>query len=175
MICSLGDRRPVFEGDCHFVAPGAAIIGSVTLKQGASVWFNAVLRGDNEQIEVGENSNIQDGAVLHADPGIPLSVGDCVTVGHRAMLHGCTIGNNSLIGIGSTILNHAIIGSNCLVGAHALITKGKKFPNGVLILGAPARVSRDLTAREIDSLRNAADVYMQNSQRFLNELKLEGS
>jgi len=170
MIYSLGDREPEFEGDGHFVAPSASIIGSVTLKQGASVWFNAVLRGDNDLIEIGRNSNIQDGAVLHTDPGIELIVGDNVTVGHRAMLHGCTIGNNSLIGIGSTILNHAKIGGDCLVGAHSLITEGKEFPDGVLILGSPAKMIRELTEQEMESLKSSADVYVLNSQRFIREL-----
>jgi carbonic anhydrase/acetyltransferase-like protein (isoleucine patch superfamily) len=170
MIYSLGDRQPVLQGDGHFLAPNASIIGSVTLKHGASIWFNAVLRADNDQIEIGENSNIQDGAVLHTDAGIPLKVGDNVTVGHQAMLHGCTIGNNSLIGIGCTVLNHAVIGNNCIVGAHALVTKGKKFPDGVLILGSPAKVARDLDAREMESIKNAADVYIRNRQRYLSEL-----
>ena len=170
MIVSLGDRRPNLEGDGHFIAPTAAIIGSVTLKQGASVWFNAVLRGDNDLIEVGANSNIQDGAVLHTDPGIELIIGDNVTVGHRVMLHGCTIGSNSLIGIGATLLNRSRIGSNCIVGAQSLITEGKEFPDGVLIFGSPAKVIRDLNDQELEFLITAADVYVQNSQRFLKEL-----
>ena len=170
MIVSLGDRHPNLEGDGHFIAPTAAVIGSVTLKQGASVWFNAVLRGDNDLIEIGVNSNIQDGAVLHTDPGIKLIVGDNVTVGHQVMLHGCTIGSNSLIGIGSTILNRSRIGSNCIVGAHSLITEGKEFPDGVLIFGSPANVVRDLQAQELEYLKFAADVYVQNSQRFLKEM-----
>ena len=171
MIYSLGDRQPEFEGDGQFVAPSASIIGSVILKQGASVWFNAVLRGDNDLIEIGRNSNIQDGAVLHTDPGIELIIGDNVTVGHQAMLHGCTIGNNSLIGIGSTILNHAKIGGNCLVGAHSLITEGKEFPGGVVILGSPARIVRELTEQEMDFLKSSADVYVQNGRRFLDQLQ----
>lgn len=171
MIFSLGYRRPNLERDEHFIAPTATIIGSVTLKPGASVWFNAVLRGDNDLIEIGVNSNIQDGAVLHTDPGIELIVGDYVTVGHQVMLHGCTIGDNSLIGIGSVVLNGARIGSSCIVGARSLITEGKEFPDGVLILGSPAKVVRDLQAQELDFLKTAADVYVQNSQRFLKEMK----
>ena len=170
MIYQLGDRQPRLEGDGHFIAPSASVIGDVTLKQGASIWFNAVLRGDNDLIEIGVNSNIQDGAVLHTDPGIELIVGDNVTVGHQVMLHGCTIGNNSLIGIGSTLLNRSSIGNNCIVGAHSLITEGKKFPDGVLILGSPAKVIRELEAAELEFLKYAADVYVQNSQRFLDEL-----
>ena len=170
MIYELGDRQPRLEGDGHFIAPTASVIGDVTLKQGASIWFNAVLRGDNDLIEIGANSNIQDGAVLHTDPGIELIVGDNVTVGHQVMLHGCTIGNNSLIGIGSTLLNRSSIGSNCIVGAHSLITEGKEFPDEVLILGSPAKVIRELEAAELEFLKYAADVYVQNSQRFLEEL-----
>jgi carbonic anhydrase/acetyltransferase-like protein (isoleucine patch superfamily) len=170
MIYQLGDRQPRLDGDGHFIAPSASVIGNVTLKQGASIWFNAVLRGDNDLIEIGVNSNIQDGAVLHTDPGIELIVGDNVTVGHQVMLHGCTIGNNSLIGIGSTLLNRSSIGNNCIVGAHSLITEGKKFPDAVLILGSPAKVIRELEAAELEFLKYAADVYVQNSQRFLDEL-----
>ena len=171
MIYELGDRHPDLQGDGHFIAPSASIIGTVTLKQGASIWFNAVLRGDNDLIEIGANSNIQDGAVLHTDPGIQLIVGDNVTVGHQVMLHGCTIDNNSLIGIGSTLLNRSSIGSNCIVGAHSLITEGKEFPDEVLILGSPAKVIRELEAAELEFLKYAADVYVQNSQRFLEELR----
>jgi len=170
MIYQLGDRQPRLEGVGHFIAPSASVIGNVTLKQGASIWFNAVLRGDNDLIEIGVNSNIQDGAVLHTDPGIELIVGDNVTVGHQVMLHGCTIGNNSLIGIGSTLLNRSSIGNNCIVGAHSLITEGKKFPDEVLILGSPAKVIRELETAELEFLKYAADVYVQNSQRFLDEL-----
>lgn len=172
MISRLGDRHPILEGDGHFIAANASIIGSVTLKRGASVWFNAVLRGDNELIEIGVNSNIQDGAVLHADAGIPLKIGDNVTVGHQVTLHGCTIGDNSMIGIGATILNHATIGSNSIVGARSLVTKSKRFPDGVLILGTPARVERELRADEIESIKNAAYTYVRNSGRFLKQLKV---
>ena len=170
MMYRLGNRHPATEEDGHFIAPSAAIIGDVTLKRGASVWFGAVLRGDNDRIEVGEMSNIQDGAILHTDPGIPLIVGDRVTVGHRAMLHGCRIGDNTLIGIGSTILNHATIGSNCIVGAHALVTEGKEFPDGSLIFGSPSTLVRSLRADEIESLKTAADVYVKNSRRYLEQL-----
>lgn len=170
MIFSLGDRHAKLEGNGHFIAPNASVIGSVTLKQGASVWFNAVLRGDNDLIEVGANSNIQDGAVLHTDPGIELIVGDNVTVGHQVMLHGCAIGNNSIIGIGSSVLNGSRIGSDCIVGAHSLVTEGKEFPDGVLILGSPAKVVRDLKPQEFELLKTNAEFYVQNAQRFLKEL-----
>lgn len=174
MICSLGDRHPVIEGDGHFIAPNATIVGSVRLKPGASVWFNAVLRGDSGPIEIGRNSNIQDGAILHTDPGIELVVGDNVTVGHQAVLHGCRIGNNSLIGIGSTLLNRSRIGDNCIVGARTLVTGGKQFPDGVLLFGSPARIIRELKSSEFDLLRTAADAYLRLSQRFREELESGG-
>ena len=171
MIYTLGDRAPEFEGADHFVADNASIIGSVRLKDKASIWFNCVLRGDNDWLVVGERSNIQDGSVLHTDPGIKLIVGDGVTVGHKVMLHGCTIGNDSLIGIGSTVLNGAKIGRNCLVGAHALVTENKVFPDGSLILGAPASVVRELTDEELALIRRSADVYVDNAARFSKSLK----
>ena len=171
MKYTLGDRTPVLEGDQHFIADGARVIGKVRLKTHSSVWFNAVLRGDNEWIEVGERSNIQDGSVLHTDPGFPLTIGTNVTVGHKVMLHGCTIGNNSLIGIGSTILYGAVIAENCMVGAHALITENKSFPPGSLIIGAPARVARQLSAEEIASIGEAAEHYVDNAARFCETLK----
>ena len=171
MIYNLGDRQPVLEGDSHFIAASASVIGSVRLKTGSSVWFNAVLRGDNDWIVVGENSNVQDGAILHTDPGIKLTVGDNVTIGHRAMLHGCNIGDHSLIGIGSTLLNHSSIGANTVVGAHALVPEGKCFPDGVLLLGAPAKVVRELESDEIDRLKLSAKVYTEQSARYLAELR----
>ena len=136
------------------------------LLAGVSVWFGSVLRGDNDWIEVGTESNIQDACVLHTDPGIPLTIGARVTVGHRVTLHGCTIGDGSLIGIGSTILNHAVIGRYSIVGAQSLITEGKTFPDGVLILGTPAKVVRELEADEIESLRAAAQIYVDNGKRY---------
>ncbi len=166
MIYTLGDRAPEFEGGGHFVADNATIIGSVRLKDKASVWYNAVLRGDNDWLVVGERSNIQDGSVLHTDPGIELVIGDDVTIGHKVMLHGCRIGNNSLVGIGSTVLNNARIGNNCIVGAHALITENKEFPDGSLILGAPARVVRPLSDEEIAHIGLSADIYVKNAARF---------
>ncbi len=170
MIYTLGDRAPVFEGSGHFIADNATVIGSVRLGAEASVWFNCVLRGDNDWIEIGARSNIQDGSVLHTDPGLKLVVGDNVTVGHKVMLHGCTIGDGSLIGIGSTVLNGARVGANCVVGAHSLITEGKEFPGGSLILGSPARVARPLEEGELAMLRNSADVYVANAKRFNEQL-----
>lgn len=172
MIYTLGDTRPVFEGEGHFVADSAAIIGNVVLKSEASVWFNSVLRGDMDRIEIGSRSNIQDGSVLHTDPGFRLVVGSGVTVGHRVMLHGCTIGDDSLIGIGSTILNGATIGSNCIVGAHALVTEDTSFEDGVLILGAPANVKRRLSDAEIDAIRASANHYVENAARFHRRLEV---
>ncbi len=166
MIRALGEREPVLEGDGHFIAGSATVIGSVRLKDRSSVWFNCVLRGDNDWIEIGERSNIQDGCVLHTDPGLELIIGNNVTIGHMTMLHGCTIGANSLIGIGSTILNGAKIGRNCIVGAGALVTENKAFPDGSLILGSPAKVARPLSAEEIERVTASANVYVRNSERY---------
>ena len=166
MIFELGDRKPVFEGSGHFIAENASVIGSVRLSGQTSVWFNCVLRGD-----IGERSNVQDGSVLHTDPGLKLTVGRNVTIGHKVMLHGCTIGDDSLIGIGSTILNGATVGANCVVGAHTLITENKTFPEGTLILGAPARVVRELSDDEKAMIAKSADVYVANAKRFSEELR----
>jgi len=170
VIQALGERAPVLEGGGHFVADNATVIGSVRLKDQSSIWFHCVLRGDNDWLEVGERSNIQDGSILHTDPGIPLVVGDGVTVGHRVMLHGCRIGNNSLIGIGSTLLNGSVIGKNCIVGAHSLVTEGKEFPDGSLILGSPAKVVRELSEEEVAHIGWSADVYVENAERFNEQL-----
>ncbi|MBX3706507.1 MAG: gamma carbonic anhydrase family protein [Pseudomonadales bacterium] len=145
-------------------------MGSVLLKDNASVWFNAVLRGDNDLITVGTNSNVQDGAVLHTDPGCPLTIGDNVTIGHKVMLHGCTIGDNTLIGINAVILNRARIGANCLIGANALITEGKEIPDNSLVMGAPGKVVRQLTPQEIENLGRSALGYVMNARRFANGL-----
>lgn len=170
MIYELGERRPQLDGD-NFVAADASIIGSVHLQRGASVWFGAVLRGDNDQITVGENSNVQDGSILHTDPGFKLLIGGGCTIGHRVMLHGCIIGEGSLIGIGSVVLNGASIGRNCLVGAQSLITEGKRFPDNSLIMGSPAKVVRELTPQEVARIALSAQVYVQNAARFCSELK----
>lgn len=171
MIRTLGERRPVLEGDEHFIAENAIIVGSVRLGHAASVWFNCVVRGDNDWIEIGARSNIQDGSILHTDSGLRLSIGEGVTVGHRVMLHGCTIGDNSLIGIGSTVLNGACVGANCLVGAHSLLTENKEFPDGSLILGSPARIVRTLELDEIAMLEKSAAIYVANAKRFNKELQ----
>lgn len=154
-----------------FVADTARVIGRVTLAEDSSVWYGAVLRGDTDPITVGRGSNIQDGSVLHADIGVPLTIGAYVTVGHQVMLHGCTIGDESLIGIGAIVLNGARIGRHCLVGAGALVTEGKVFPDGSLILGSPAKVVRSLTTQEIEGLRQSAQHYIENARRFRHGLR----
>ena len=157
-----------------WVADSAQVMGNVVLEEHSSVWFGAVLRGDTETITVGEGSNIQDGSVMHADHGFPLTVGKHVTVGHQVMLHGCTIGDESLIGIGATVLNGAKIGKNCLVGAGALVTEGKEFPDGSMIIGSPARVMKTLTPEQIEGLRRSAAHYIENAQRYRQGLKKIG-
>ncbi|HUG23920.1 gamma carbonic anhydrase family protein [Piscinibacter sp.] len=157
--------------DSAWVADGASVIGKVMLEDDASVWFGAVLRGDTEVLRVGRGSNVQDGSVLHADPGYPLTLGEGVTVGHQVMLHGCTVGDGSLIGIQSVVLNGARIGKHCLVGAGSLVTEGKVFPDGSLIMGSPAKVVRQLTAEQIDELKRAAAHYVANAKRYANGLR----
>ena len=154
-----------------WVADSAQVMGRVTLGEDSSVWFGAVLRGDSDRITVGRGSNVQDGSVLHADAGVPLVVGENVTIGHKVMLHGCTIGDESLIGIGAVVLNGARIGRNCLVGAGALVTEGKEFPDGSMIIGSPAKAVRQLTPEQIEGLRSSARHYRENAQRFRNGLK----
>ena len=171
MIYSLGDRQPEFRGDDYFVADGAVVIGSVVLEQNASIWFNAVLRGDNDLITIGENSNIQDGSVLHTDGGIPLTVGKNVTVGHKVMLHGCTIGDNSLIGINAVVLNGAKIGKGCLIGANSLIPEGKEIPDGSLVMGSPGKVVKQLGPDQIKGLEMSAMHYVENFKRYKRDLK----
>ena len=154
-----------------WVADNAQVIGDVSLGEGASVWFGATLRGDSAPIVVGAGSNIQDGSVLHADEGLPLTIGDNVTVGHQVMLHGCTVGDESLIGIGAIVLNGAKIGKNCLVGAGSLVTEGKQFPDGSMVMGSPAKVVRQLTPEQIEGLRQSAKHYTENAARYRQGLK----
>jgi len=158
-----------------WVAPGARLIGRVILGAGASVWFNAVLRGDNEPITIGRGANVQDGCVCHTDMGFPLTVGAECTIGHMAILHGCTIAEGSLVGMGATVLNGAQIGSGVLIGAGALVTEGKAIPDGVLVIGRPAKVVRDLSAEEIAGLRRSAAGYRANAERFRSGLAAGGS
>ena len=157
--------------DTAWVADSAQVIGNVVLGDQASVWFGTVVRGDMERITIGAGSNIQDTSVLHADTGQPLVIGERVTVGHQAVLHGCTVGDESLIGIGAIVLNGAKIGKNCLVGAGALVTEGKEFPDGSMIVGAPAKVVRQLTPEQIELLRHSAQHYIDNARRFCSGLK----
>ena len=171
-IYALGDVAPVLpESDNYWVAPDAQVMGNIVLKENASVWFNAVLRGDNDPIVVGENSNVQDGAVLHTDLGYPLTLGANVTVGHQAMLHGCTVGDNSLIGIGATILNGATIGRNCLIGAHALIGEGKEIPDNSMVLGMPGKIVREIDVENEKMMLASAKIYVENWKRFKQTLK----
>ena len=160
--------------DAHpdsWVAPTAAVIGKVRLDAGASVWFSAVLRGDNELIHIGENSNVQDGTVMHTDMGWPLTLGKGVTVGHNAMLHGCTVGDHSLIGIGAVILNGAKIGKHCIIGANTLIAEGKEIPDGSLVVGSPGKVVRALTDEQKSKLEASAANYVHNAQRYAKGLQ----
>lgn len=154
-----------------WVAPDAHVIGDVTLGKDVGVWFGSVLRGDNDPLVVGARSNIQEGTMMHTDAGFPLTVGEDCTIGHHAILHGCTIGDCSLVGMGATILNGAVIGDNCLIGANALVTEGKQIPEGSLVIGAPAKVVRELSADEISGLKASARGYVANARRFLGGLK----
>ena len=166
----LGDDIP-FIPDSAYIAAEATIIGKVTLGEKVSIWPGAVLRGDNEPITIGEGSNVQDGAVMHADPGFPLIVGKHVTIGHQAMLHGCTVGDGALIGIQAVIMNGAVIGKDCLVGAAALVPEGKVFPERSLIIGAPAKVVRELSDEEIEKMHRAAPGYVERQAMYKNRLK----
>ncbi|WP_349743577.1 gamma carbonic anhydrase family protein [Roseateles cavernae] len=169
-IYELGEHKPDIA-DSAWVADSAQVIGRVTLGEDCSVWFNAVLRGDSDTLSIGRGTNIQDGSVLHADAGFPLQLGENVTVGHQVMLHGCTVGENSLIGIAAVVLNGAKIGKNSLVGAGALVTEGKEFPDGVLIVGSPAKVVRELSPAQIEGLKASARHYIDNSRRYSTGLK----
>lgn len=174
-IYALEGVAPEFPaGDEYWIAPSAAVIGRVRLKRNASVWFGTVLRADNDLIEIGENSNIQDNSVIHADFGQSVIIGDNVTVGHRVIVHSACVGDNSLIGMGSTLLNRARIGSNCIVGANSLVTEGKQFADGMLIVGAPARAIRPLGETEFALLKASAEVYVANYRRFRTRLDVLG-
>lgn len=173
MKYSLSDKRVLIVGNDYFIADNATVIGSVIIHNDVSIWFNAVIRGDNDPITIGEGTNIQDGAVLHTDAGIPLDIGKGVTVGHQAMLHGCTIGENSLIGINAVILNHAKIGKNCIIGANCLITQGKEIPDNSMVLGSPGKVVREVTPEEIEDLKHSAEHYVGNFKRFKKELQTQ--
>jgi carbonic anhydrase/acetyltransferase-like protein (isoleucine patch superfamily) len=172
-IYQLGASEPSLAASA-FVADNSAVIGNVILHENSSVWFGAVIRGDNDQITVGRNSNVQEGAVLHTDPGFQLTVGEDVTIGHQAMLHGCSIGEGTTVGMQAVVLNGAKIGRNCLVGAGALVTEGKEFPDNSLILGVPAKVVRTLTEDDIAGMRRNTSGYVERAQYFKTELKRIG-
>ena len=169
-VYQLDDRMPQIDPSA-WVAESAQVMGGVTMGANASVWFGSTVRGDTDLITIGEGTNIQDGSVLHADYGQPLTIGNNVTVGHMVMLHGCTIGDESLIGIGAVVLNGAKIGKNCLVGAGSLVTEGKEFPDGSMIMGTPAKVVRQLTPEQIQGLRESAKRYIENAHRYKAGLK----
>ncbi len=169
MIYELDDRKVRIEGEV-FVADSADIIGSVVLKNKSSVWFNAVVRGDSDEIIVGEESNVQDGALLHTDPGIPLTLGRGVTVGHHAIVHGCQVGDYTLIGINAVVLNHAKIGRYCTIGANALVTQGQEIPNYSVVLGSPGKVVRQLEPSEGEGLEKSAEGYVKRARLYLKSL-----
>jgi carbonic anhydrase/acetyltransferase-like protein (isoleucine patch superfamily) len=170
-VYALGDAQPAL-GENAWIADSAQVMGRIILGKHTSVWFNAVLRGDNEAITIGDYSNVQDGSVLHTDDGVPLTIDQYVTVGHMAMLHGCTIGEGSLIGMNAAILNHAVIGKHCLIGAKTLIPEGKVIPDRSLVVGTPGRIIRELTDEEIARIHAGCMSYVSNAERFARELKL---
>ncbi|MBM3356856.1 MAG: gamma carbonic anhydrase family protein [Betaproteobacteria bacterium] len=168
------DRRINCKGD-YYIAHNATVIGSVVLENNASIWFNCVVRADNDVITIGENSQLQDGCVLHVDPGYPITLGKNVSVGHMAMLHGCTVGDGSLIGIKSVILNGARIGKNCLIGANSLVAEGKEIPDGSLVIGSPGKVVRQLSEEEIRRINSASDHYVQKFKRYRSDFRKDES
>ena len=169
---AVAGKQPALLGTGHFVAPTASIIGDVILHSHASVWFNVVIRAENDTVTIGANSNIQDGSVLHVDPNFPLTIADNVTIGHKVMLHGCTIGEGTLIGMNAVVLNGAVIGRGCIIGANALVTAGMEIPDGSMVLGSPAKVTRQLSAEVQDSLLKAASNYVNNAALFNDSLTL---
>jgi carbonic anhydrase/acetyltransferase-like protein (isoleucine patch superfamily) len=170
-VFSLKERRVELRGADHYIAWDATLAGSIILESAVNIWFNVVIRADNDQVHIGEATNIQDGAVLHCDPGFPLTVGKRVTVGHKAMLHGCTVGDGALVGINSVVLNGAKIGAGSLIGANALVPEGKEIPPGVLAVGSPARVVRPLTPEQIAGLLKISDGYVARAKLFREQLK----
>jgi carbonic anhydrase/acetyltransferase-like protein (isoleucine patch superfamily) len=170
-LYSIGERRVTLVGKDHFVAPDATLVGDITLQAAVSIWFQVVIRAENDRIVIGEGSNVQDGSVLHVDPGYPLTLGRNVSIGHKVMLHGCTIGEGSLIGINSVVMNGAKIGKGVLVGANTLIAEGKEIPDGVLVLGSPGRVVRELKPEQKDYLLNIATGYAERGIYYSKNLK----
>tara|TARA_Y100000994_G_scaffold6695_1_gene6025 strand:+ start:625 stop:1158 length:534 start_codon:yes stop_codon:yes gene_type:complete len=173
MIYKLGEHEVEITGEDFYVAESASVIGKVRLANDTSVWFGAVLRGDNESITVGENTNIQECAVIHTDPGFPCILGSNVTIGHQAMLHGCQVGDNSLIGINAVVLNGAKIGRNCLIGANALVTENQEIPDGSLVIGSPAKPIKQLTTAQIQKLKESAEHYVTRFKRFKRDLSVD--
>ena len=170
-LYELDGIKPQIADGFNWIAPSAVLIGSIIVGEGVGIWFGSVLRGDNEPITIGNNSNIQENCVMHTDIGYPLNIGEGCTIGHKAMLHGCTIGQNSLIGMGATVLNGAVIGDNCLVGAGSLVPEGKIIPNNSLVVGMPGKVIRQLDEAAINGLKSAALHYVENAKRFAMGLK----
>lgn len=175
MQYSLEDRKPELRGTEHFIAPSADVIGSVIMEDRSSVWFNAVLRGDNEPIFLGEDSNVQDCSVMHTEPGCPVTLGRGVTVGHLAMLHGCSVGDYSLIGIKAVVLDRARIGRHCLIGANSLVTEGAEIPDRSLVLGTPGKVVRSLSDEEVQKLHEAAESYLRKLRRYTSGMTEAGA
>lgn len=173
MIYRLGEKRVELRGDQHFIADNATVIGSVILENDTSVWFNVVIRGDNDPITIGEGTNIQDGTVLHTDAGIPMTIGKYVTVGHQAMLHGCEIGDNTLIGINAVVLNNAKIGKNCIIGANALIPEGKVIPDNSLVMGSPGKVVKEIGESHAQIIKMSALHYVENGKRYQRDLEID--
>ncbi|MGB3363688.1 MAG: gamma carbonic anhydrase family protein [Thermodesulfobacteriota bacterium] len=173
MKYSLSEKAVQIVGEDYFIADNATVIGSVIIHNDVSIWFNVVIRGDNDPITIGDGTNIQDGVVIHTDEGIPVDIGKGVTVGHQAMLHGCTIGDNNLVGINAVILNHANIGKNCIIGANCLITQGKEIPDNSMVLGSPGKIVREVTEEEIKELKHSAEHYIQNYKRVKKELEIQ--
>lgn len=170
-IFSLGERRVELRGERHFIAHDATLAGSITLENDVSIWFGVIIRADNDQVTIGTETNVQDGSVLHVDPGFPLVLGRNVTVGHKAMLHGCTVGDGTLIGINSVVLNGAKIGAGTLVGANSLIAEGKDIPPGVLVLGSPAKIVRELTPEEKKRVLDISHGYVERAKLFRSSLR----
>jgi carbonic anhydrase/acetyltransferase-like protein (isoleucine patch superfamily) len=172
MKYSLGERRVVTHGE-YWIAPGAHVIGNVILGHDVSIWFNSIVRGDNDLITLGDNSQVQDGCVLHADPGFPITLGKGVSIGHKSMIHGCTIGDGTLIGINSVVLNGAVIGKNCVIGANSLITEKKVIPDGSMVMGSPGKVVRPLRPDEIAFFNSVADNYSARAKVYMRDLKID--
>lgn len=170
-IFSLGERRVELRGERHYIAYNATLAGSIVLENDVSIWFGVIIRADNDQVTIGEATNVQDGSVLHVDPGFPMTLGRRVTIGHKVMLHGCTVGDGSLVGINSVVLNGARIGSGSLIGANSLIPEGKEIPDGVLVLGSPGKIIRELTAEEKGHLLAASQSYVDRSKVFRASLR----